>query len=105
MDNRWRFGENTLVEERRFSAASGICTYRASAPVVVLRPEAGRRNPKAAFLRSRSGHVNPTCIHRDVPLNLHLNRRAHIELQFRTMLQQSPRHAACDPGQTAIEIG
>src|SRR5580698_7167946 len=41
-------------------------------------------------LRPSPHHRNPAGVHRDSPLNLHLNRRPHIESHIAPALQQSP---------------
>src|ERR1700683_252145 len=47
-------------------------------------------------------HLNPARIHRNRPLNLHLNRSSHRQLHIRTMLQQRPSHSARDSGKATI---
>src|SRR5580692_11481516 len=50
----------------------------------------------------RPRHLNPAGVDRDIPLNLHLDRRAYIQLYIRTVFQERPRHSTSEPGKSAI---
>ena len=49
---------------------------------------------KASSMSGRGlGHLDPARVDCDVALDLHFDRRAHVELHFRAVLQQRPRYS------------